>query len=67
MEMAYTAISRSLREIKSPYNDGFNSAYHKLELYQLKCWLEDEYAKLPRFSDEDSWEKQRMMEVLRRP
>lgn len=65
--MAYSAIRRSIGEIRSPYNDGFSSAYCKLELYQLKCWLEDEYAKLPKFNDEKDWEKMRMMEVLRRP
>lgn len=65
--MAYSAIRRSMGEIRSPYNDGFTSAYCKLELYQLKCWLEDEYAKLPSFGDEDNWEKMRMLEVLRKP
>lgn len=67
LEMAYSAIRRSIGEIRSPYNDGFSSAYCKLELYQLKCWLEDQYATLPKFGDEADWEKMRMMEVLRRP
>lgn len=63
---AEMAIRRAVTEIRSPYNDGFNSAYLKLELYQLKCILEDLYADLPRFGDEENWEKMRMMELLQR-
>ncbi len=63
---AEQAIRRAVTEIRSPYNDGFTSAYLKLELYQLKCVLEDLYADLPRFGDEDQWEKMRMMEVLKK-
>lgn len=67
LETAYQAIRHCIGEIRSPYNDGFSSAYCKLELYQLKCWLEDEYASLPQLGDEENWEKMRMMEVLRKP
>ena len=50
---AARAISASLGEIKSPYNDGWTSRSCKHELYLLKCWLDDEYKKLPTFSEED--------------
>jgi len=62
---AEMAIRGAVTEIRSPYNDGFTSAYIKLELYQLKCLLEDLYQDLPRFGDESEWEKQRMMQVLK--
>ncbi len=64
LHSAEMAIRKAVTEIRSPYNDGFTSAYLKLELYQLKCMLEDLYQDLPRFSDEDSWEKVRMIELL---
>ena len=51
---AYSAIRRSLVEIRIPYNDGFTTSYCKKELYVLKCWLEDEYSKeLKRYLQEE--------------
>ncbi len=66
LDSAYQAIRRSLGEIRSPYNDGFTSAYCKQELYQLKCWLEDEYQRLPTFVGEEAWEQERLVEILKR-
>ena len=63
---AEQAIRIAVTEIRSPYNDGFTSAYIKLELYQLKCLLEDLYQDLPKFGDEESWEKLRTMELLKK-
>jgi hypothetical protein len=65
LDTAYSAIRRSLGEIRSPYNDGFTSAYCKHELYQLKCWLDDEYRRLPTFVGEQAWEQDRLIEVLK--
>ena len=63
---AAAAIRHSMTEIRSPYNDGWTSAACKHELYQLKCWLNDEYEKLPKFSEESQWEQQRLIDVLKR-
>jgi len=62
---AYSAIRRSLGEIHSPYNDGFTSSCCKQELYMLKCWLDDEYTKLPTFAGEDKWEQDRLVQLLK--
>ena len=62
---AYSAIRKSLLEIGSPYNDGFTSSNCKKDLYLLKCWLEDEYQKLPIFVGEDKWDQERMIEILK--
>jgi hypothetical protein len=62
---ARMAIHRSLGEIRSPYNDGFTSSYCKQELYMLKCWLEDEYTKLPTFAGEEQWEQDRIVQILK--
>jgi len=63
---AYSIIRSSLMEITSPYNDGFTSSYCKQELYQLKCWLEDSYSKLPTFAGEEVWEQERILDILKK-
>jgi hypothetical protein len=65
IESAYSAIRKSLGEIHSPYNDGWTSSSCKHELYLLKCWLEEEYSKLPKFGGEDQWEQERVIEILK--
>jgi len=59
------ALRKIMGEIHSPYNDGFTSSYCKQELYMLKCWLEDEYDKLPTFIGEEQWEQDRIVQILR--
>lgn len=66
LDDAYSAIRTSLVEIKSPYNDGFTTIHCKQELYQLKCWLEDQYNDLPTFEGEEKWEQQRIVDILKR-
>lgn len=63
---AYQAIRHSIGEITSTMNDGFTGSHCKQELYLLKCWLDDEYAKLPTFDDEDKWEQERIVQILKR-
>ena len=58
-------LSRMMAEIASPYNDGFTSSSCKQELYQLKCWLEDAYQRLPTFVGEEKWEQERVIEILK--
>ena len=66
LESAHQAIQHCLREISSPYNDGYTSAYCKQDLYMLKSWLDEEYARLPKFVDEDKWEQERLINILQR-
>ena len=69
LNSAYSAIRTSLGEISHPGNDGFTTSYCKHDLYMLKCWLEDEYARLPKFMGEEKWEqereKNRVVEILK--
>jgi hypothetical protein len=58
-------ISQVLAEIHSPYNDGFIQSSCKRDLYMLKCWLEDEYSKLPTFAGEEKWEQDRLIKILK--
>ena len=62
---AYRAIRQSIGEIRSPHNDGFTGRHCKQELYQLKCWLEDQYNSLPTYDGEDKWEQDRIIEILK--
>jgi len=63
---AYGPIRKSLNIISNPYNDGFVQSSCKQDLYMLKCWLEDEYAKLPKFAGEEKWEQERVIEILKK-
>jgi hypothetical protein len=66
IETAYSAIRKSLGEIRSPYNDGYIQRDCKHELYLLKCWLEDEYSRLPEFTGEEEWAQERLVEILKK-
>jgi hypothetical protein len=66
LDDARSAIRTSLGEIRSPYNDGWTSSSCKHDLYLLKCWLEDEYSKLPTFQGEEKWEQERVIAMLKR-
>ena len=63
---AQDTIRRQLATIRHPYNDGFIQSHCKQELYMLKCWLEDEYAKLPKFAGEEEWEQERVVQILKK-
>jgi hypothetical protein len=65
LDAATSAIRQSLVEIASPYNDGWTSSSCKQDLYLLKCWLDDEYKKLPAFVGEEKWEQDRLINLLR--
>ena len=60
------ALGKIMGEIHSPYNDGWTSSSCKKELYLLKCWLEDEYYKLPTFVGEEIWTQERLVEILKK-
>ena len=66
LDLARSAIASCLREIQSPYNDGYTSSYCKRDLYMLKSWLEEEYARLLQFSGEQAWEQERLIEILQK-
>ena len=53
-------------EAQSGYNDGWTASSCKRELYLVKCYLEDVYKELPVFGDEDKWEQERLIELLRK-
>jgi len=66
LDPAYQSIRKSMIEIVSGHNDGFTASYCKHELFQLKCWLDDVYLKLPTFVGEEKWEQDRVVQILKR-
>lgn len=54
LDLAQQAIRASLGEIHSSHNDGYVQMSCKQELYVLKCWLDDQYRRLPTFVGEDA-------------
>lgn len=63
---AYQSIRQAITEIVSPYNDGFTGMHCKRDLYLLKCYLDDVYKSLPKFAGEEIWEKERLIQVLKK-
>ena len=62
---AWREIARCLAEISSPYNDGWTASACKRDLYMLKSWLDERYDRLPRFSGEEKWEQERIINILK--
>jgi hypothetical protein len=53
-------------EARSGYNDGWTASSCKHELYRVKCYLDEVYKRLPTFGDEAEWEKERVVELLKK-
>ncbi len=65
LDAARQAIQRCIGEICSPWNDGWTSSACKHDLYLLKSWLDDQYPRLPKFSGEEKWEQERLINILK--
>ena len=66
MSNLYSQVRALASEVRSPYNDGFTGFSCKQELYQLKCFIEDQYSDLPTFSGEEEGEQQRIIQKLKK-
>lgn len=56
-----------MSECASPYNDGFTACCCKKDLYQIKCFIEDNWDDLPEFPEQErEWEQQRIIQLLKR-
>lgn len=62
----WTDLGRMMAEVSSPHNDGFTASEIKKDLYEIKCFLESRYNDLPKFTGEDDWEKQRILNILKK-
>jgi hypothetical protein len=48
-------INSLIREIKSPYNDGYTAFECKKDFYEIKFLVDRAFKDLPTFSGEDEW------------
>lgn len=63
---AYQAIRCCLTKILNRDTPISTSQDCKHELFMLKSWLDDRYGDLPRFPEEDVWEQQRTIDILKK-
>lgn len=59
-------LRSAMLEASSAYNDGWTASGAKHDIFQIKCFIEDNYKNLPHFIIEDEWHKKRMVEKLKR-
>lgn len=65
-EEIISLIRTIVSELHDWRNDGYVNRGRKYELYRVKCYLEDIYGDLPKYSGEEQWEQERVMELLKR-
>lgn len=66
LDVVEQAIRQKMAEVRDLRNDGWTASGCKHDLYKLKCWLDEEYAKLPTFVGEEKWEQERVFELLKK-
>lgn len=62
---ARQAVQHCVAEIRSPYNDGWTAMACKHDLYLLRSYLNEAYAQLPKFSGEEKWEQELVIDRLK--
>jgi len=56
-----------MTECENINNDGFTACCCKQDLYQVKCFIEDNWKYLPEIPDQErQWEQQRIIQQLKR-
>ena len=66
---AYNAIVQCVEQITITPVAGMvhpSPMSYKRDLYRLKCYLDDVYKDLPKFAGEEIWEKERLIQVLKK-
>lgn len=53
-------------EANNMRNDGWTSMHYKRQLWEIKCMIDDVYPTLPTFVGEEEWEKERLVDLLKR-
>ena len=62
-----STVRKLARMASDPHSDGFTQCTYKHDLYVLKCFIDDEYKRCPEFPQQEAeWEKERLMEILKR-
>ena len=66
LTQAVYEIRTCAAEAMSAYNDGWIASDCKRQLVELKWLIEDLLEDCPRFSGEEKWEQERLVELLKR-
>lgn len=53
-------------EARSPYETGFVTAQYKRQLVEMKWFIEDLLEDVGYFVNEESWEQERLLQLLKR-
>ena len=62
-----STVRKLARMASDSQSDGFTQCTYKHDLYVLKCFIEDEYKRCPEFPQQEAeWERDRLMEILKR-
>ena len=51
--------------VRDSQRDPESGAHYKKQIYQIKCFIDDIYAILPKYKEEEQWEKERVFDKLK--
>jgi cell division septum initiation protein DivIVA len=66
IDILYQEVRKISAAVRDRHNDGWTASGCKYDLYQLKCFIDDVYRDLPTFLDEEKWEQQRLVDIIKR-
>ena len=66
LERIRISLRQLAHEAKSPYETGFVTVQYKRQLVEIKWFLEDLIEDIGYFSDEETWEQERLVQLLKR-
>lgn len=59
-------ISICYSEASNFRNDGYVTVGCKKDLYTIKCFLDNLYEQLPKTGQEETWEQERVVQILKK-
>lgn len=66
LERIRISLRQLAAEARSPYETGFVTVQYKRQLVEMKWFLEDLIEDIGYFAGEESWEQERVVQLLKR-
>ena len=66
LERIRISLRQLAAEARSPYETGFVTVQYKRQLVEMKWFLEDLIDDIGYFAGEESWEQERVVQLLKR-
>jgi len=66
LERIRISLRQLAAEARSPYETGFVTVQYKRQLVEMKWFLEDLIENIGYFAGEESWEQERVVQLLKR-